>query len=287
VRVLKLRNRFKYIFLTILIASLLLSSQAFAADDTEDSLTLEIDYRVNSTSLVGAQFDLYLVAIRDENDDILPVEDFMTYNDDIKAAIDSGVETIDQKFMELTTLLEGYVKSQGDVIKPTDSGTTNASGILLFPTGDKALVDGLYLIIGHTLTQGGYIYEATPFMTFLPRYDGSMVDYYLRAIPKVDYREVPPPDNPSPDNPPPDNPPDEPTPDEPTPQSDDTPVPTLDGSVEDTPDISLQSDDTPLPTLEGSLPQTGQLWWPIPFLVAGGLILIIIGIVRRRSEYED
>lgn len=31
------------------------------------------------------------------------------------------------------------------------------------------------------------------------------------------------------------------------------------------------------------LPQTGQLWWPVPVLIAAGLILIIIGIARRGS----
>ena len=31
------------------------------------------------------------------------------------------------------------------------------------------------------------------------------------------------------------------------------------------------------------LPQTGQLWWPVPVLAAAGLILILIGIARRRS----
>lgn len=281
----KLRNRFKYIFLTILIASLLLSSQVFAADDTEDSLTLEIDYRVNNTFLVGAQFDLYLVATMDDNGDISPVNNFRLYNDDILDVIDNDIETIDQEFLKLTTLLEGYVGLHGDRIKPIDSGTTNSRGILLFPTGDEELVDGLYLIIGHTHTQDGYIYEATSFMTFLPRDDGSDIWRYLRAVPKVDYRKIPTPDTPS------DTPSGGDTPsDEPSPQSDDTPISllTLDGAVDDTTDlISPQSEDTPLPTLDGSLPQTGQLWWPIPFLVAGGLIMIIIGLVRRRSEYEE
>ena len=31
------------------------------------------------------------------------------------------------------------------------------------------------------------------------------------------------------------------------------------------------------------LPQTGQLWWPVPVLIAAGLILIIIGVARRRN----
>ena len=37
------------------------------------------------------------------------------------------------------------------------------------------------------------------------------------------------------------------------------------------------------PTGGGRLPQTGQLWWPVPVLTAGGLILIIAGIIRRRK----
>lgn len=36
------------------------------------------------------------------------------------------------------------------------------------------------------------------------------------------------------------------------------------------------------------LPQTGQLWWPVPVLLAGGLMLVIIGLVRRREDdYEE
>ena len=36
------------------------------------------------------------------------------------------------------------------------------------------------------------------------------------------------------------------------------------------------------------LPQTGQLWWPVPVLLAGGLVLVIIGLVRRREDdYEE
>lgn len=36
------------------------------------------------------------------------------------------------------------------------------------------------------------------------------------------------------------------------------------------------------------LPQSGQLWWPVPVLFAAGLLLVIIGLVRRREdEYES
>jgi len=32
------------------------------------------------------------------------------------------------------------------------------------------------------------------------------------------------------------------------------------------------------------LPQTGQLWWPVPMLIAVGMLCIIIGLLRRRSN---
>lgn len=40
----------------------------------------------------------------------------------------------------------------------------------------------------------------------------------------------------------------------------------------------------PSPTPRPSkLPQTGQIWWPVPVLFAAGLVLVIIGLIRRRS----
>lgn len=33
------------------------------------------------------------------------------------------------------------------------------------------------------------------------------------------------------------------------------------------------------------IPQTGQLWWPVPLLLMGGLTLIVIGLMQRRKEY--
>lgn len=36
-----------------------------------------------------------------------------------------------------------------------------------------------------------------------------------------------------------------------------------------------------------NLPQTGQLWWPVPVLTCAGLLMVVVGLVRRREgEYE-
>ena len=42
------------------------------------------------------------------------------------------------------------------------------------------------------------------------------------------------------------------------------------------------------PKPPGRTPNTGQLWWPVPVLISGGLVLVVVGMIRRRSScYED
>ena len=43
---------------------------------------------------------------------------------------------------------------------------------------------------------------------------------------------------------------------------------------------------TPPTTKPGELPRTGQLWWPVFVLVFGGLLLVIIGLIFKRTECE-
>ncbi|MCI5901512.1 MAG: Cna B-type domain-containing protein [Blautia sp.] len=35
------------------------------------------------------------------------------------------------------------------------------------------------------------------------------------------------------------------------------------------------------------LPQTGQLWWPVPVLLAGGLLMLVIGLLRQRGKRDE
>ena len=84
----------------------------------------------------------------------------------------------------------------------------------------------------------------------------------------------------SPDTPDTPNTPD--TPDTPgTPGTPDTPVVPI---VPDEPDRPGKPEPTVPPD---ELPQTGQLWWPVPLLTVAGLLLIIIGLIRKRGAgYE-
>lgn len=66
-------------------------------------------------------------------------------------------------------------------------------------------------------------------------------------------------------------------------------------TIEDIPDKPVPpSPDkpTPPPTQvrnpgKPTLPQTGQLWWPVPILMAAGMLLVVIGLIHRRGVADE
>ena len=85
-----------------------------------------------------------------------------------------------------------------------------------------------------------------------------------------------------------------PTPDQPTPTPSNSLTPAT-NPPQQSPSVSPStppgvsnkpSTSTPPSSGRTSLPQTGQLWWPVPLMLAVGLLLIAIGLLRRRG-YED
>ena len=99
----------------------------------------------------------------------------------------------------------------------------------------------------------------------------------------------------TPDEPPdepPDNPPDEPDepdtdiPDEPPPSTDVPDEPPPDTDIPDEPPPSTDIPDEPDQPDEPGLPQTGMLWWPVPLLSCGGLLLFLLGWGRRRRDAQ-
>ena len=54
-----------------------------------------------------------------------------------------------------------------------------------------------------------------------------------------------------------------------------------------TPEAPLPPDPAK-PTPGGpTLPQTGQVWWPVPFLLMTGLLLLAVGLFRRRTTGDE
>lgn len=79
----------------------------------------------------------------------------------------------------------------------------------------------------------------------------------------------------------------------PTPNDPDVPIddpdiplgpPPIDAVDEPPEEIEIDEPEIPL----GDLPQTGQLWWPVPFLAMAGMFLVLLGLIRRRGgEYYE
>lgn len=83
--------------------------------------------------------------------------------------------------------------------------------------------------------------------------------------------------------------PSDPTPEEPEEPEiplDDPEVPKSEPPDEPPPpddEVEIPDEDVPL----SDLPQTGQLWWPVPFLAVGGMFFLLIGALRRRRDTYD
>ncbi len=58
----------------------------------------------------------------------------------------------------------------------------------------------------------------------------------------------------------------------------------IDGSTERDSDVAESS---AKPNKPETLPKTGQLWWPVLFLICFGLLFIVIGLVQRRGTADE
>lgn len=97
------------------------------------------------------------------------------------------------------------------------------------------------------------------------------------------------PDQPDPPNPP-DNPNDPYTPQTPyDPDKPGDPDALNFPDVPDTPDGAGRGDPSTPSNRSGGpkLPQTGVLWWPVPVLLAAGLVLIAVGVTGRREDHAE
>ena len=116
-------------------------------------VSLTISYQDGNTPLVGAEFDIFLVATVDEYGELTTTKDFAQFHVNIRGKDDEAWRT-------LASTLEGYVLR--DDISPTDSGKTNDKGLVSFPTAGKSLKAGLYFVLGYRHTQNGFRYDPTP-----------------------------------------------------------------------------------------------------------------------------
>ncbi|MGI6316865.1 MAG: Cna B-type domain-containing protein [Christensenellales bacterium] len=286
--------------------------------DLSREVSLTVLYQNNDTPLIGAEFSVYLVATVNEQAELTPVEAFSRYSVEIQSKDEETWKT-------LASTLEGYVLR--DAVPPAGIGVTDAQGKVTFPADGNTLTPGLYLVLGSRHIQDGYRYDAMPFVVMLPSLDretGAWVydvetyakndfapvsgDTVARKVIKVwkdnGYKEE--------------------RPQEVVVQllRDGNVFDTVTLHAGNNWRYSWEGldsryswtvvekelrnytvkivregitfiitnthpndkPDDPPPVI----PQTGQLWWPVPLLVCGGLLFIVMGlIVRRGAAYEE
>ena len=315
----KINKRFAGVLLAIMTIVMTIPMQVMAAGriDLERDIDFSIAYQNGDTPIIGAGFDIYLVATVDEYGELTTTDDFAQFNVDIRGENDDAWKT-------LASTLQGYVLR--DNISPADSGKTDQQGVISFSSAEKKLTPGLYLVLASRHTQDGYIYEALPTVVMLPSLDKENNDwvYEVTANPKFESTPVPK--------------------DEKVTRKvmkiwkdegheKDRPKEIVvqllqDNKIYDTVTLSLANNwsytweeldasyrwtvveketkgytvavnregatfmvtntyDTPKMPSKTPLPQTGQLWWPVPVLIIAGLFAVVIGLFLRRGAENE
>lgn len=135
--------------------------------------TLTVFYTHEKTPIVGAAFNVYLIAVPDMNDVYHPTDEFKDF------PVDFSPKT-DEDMYNLATTLEGYVLF--GKITPLFTGYTNKEGTFVFNVNKEYQPKGLYLIIGEQHTQDNIIYTSEAFAVFLPSTDNDgNVQYEITA----------------------------------------------------------------------------------------------------------
>lgn len=186
----KLKKLSAVLFALILILTLPVPSLAAAAIDTAHPVSLTIRYQQDGTPVSGALFALYRVADIDAYAELTLTGDFTQYPVRLDG-LDSAA------WRALAETLAAY--AQRDRLTPLDSGVTDQNGELTFPTEEKTLLPGLYLVTGQPFSDGYRVYNTEPFLICLPNLDETTDtwQYDVTVSPKFTSTPIPapPPDD--------------------------------------------------------------------------------------------
>lgn len=306
-------KRYKKIFL-IMIMSLLFSKSVFAAGDIDQSKTVSLTIKAicGENAVAGMEFRGYRISDIEENGELTVTDRFAAYRDalDIRGENDSAwsemAAVLEQEILKDTSL-KAEVISQTD-----DQGSLSMEDISM----------GLYLFVAEAVEQNEKIYTVAPFFVMLPSQDKqtNTWEYEIAVNAKIqsesvrtdfkvikiwkdnchenqrpksieivlwcdgkEYDKVTLPENGQWQH---------------TwsnletghkwtvteKQQDGYAEPKIEreGYTFTVTNTCSKPKDNP-----SKLPQTGQLWWPVPVLICGGLLCIVIGLGRkRRAEHE-
>ena len=159
----------------------LLATQALAAP-LEDSGTLTIQSQYGTEKPVpvpGMKYSLYRIADIDEGSKITLTETFKDYPVKLEGETAADWDGIAQ-------VLSGYVRKDG--IEASYVAPSGEDGTVKFD-----VERGLYLVIGQSVTVGGYVYKVSPCIVCVPNIVDGKWNYDVTMLPKLDRDAVPPP----------------------------------------------------------------------------------------------
>ena len=314
----KIYKRFCALLLALLAAALLLPVGASAAGSIDlghtHSLTITAVYA--DMPISGLRFDAYLISTVDQYGELTVIDRYGAYAEslDIRGKNDTAWQNMAQ------TLAREILLDPD--LKPSRSAVTNSDGVAAFTD----IPMGLYLVPGSTIQKNGYVYSTSPFFVMLPEQDlsSNTWNYHVVANAKpgqdpvrADYEVIKVwKDSCHKDQ----------RPESITislicdgVENDTITLPyegawsytwkNLDTNHQWTvtekrengyqdPKVQQEGNTfivtntcskptTPPQPDKPTLPQTGQLWWPVPVLIAAGLLFVVIGLVRRRGTIDE
>ena len=180
------RRKRTLVLLAAVLCLLTSVAQAAGSIDLTRKPTLTLTCRDGKTALSGAKFSIYRVADADETGELTVRSEFDEFDLDIRGKND-------RRWREMAQTLESYVLRRE--LTPADSGKTDKTGMLTFPTQGKTLAAGLYLVIGERHTQGGNDYDAEPFFVLLPTQDLENNEWVYDISANVKFGKTPVPDD--------------------------------------------------------------------------------------------
>lgn len=178
------RGKYRLCILVLLAVFLLpIPVQAAGSIDTSRDVSLQIAFSWEEAPLVGAEFSLWQVCRVDAFGYLTPLEEFS----DFSQLLDIRGQN-DQRWQEAAGELERYLLTNPEIL-PTDRAVTDAQGIAAFPSDSSSLPQGLYLVQRVHHLQENHVYSTAPFFVMLPTRDRNLWNYTVQARAKVEQRE--------------------------------------------------------------------------------------------------
>lgn len=298
------------------ISFLPVTALAAGSIDLHHAHNLTVTAVFDQTPVSGMRFDAYLVSTVDEYGELTVIDRYQEYAEELDIRGKN-----DERWQAMAQILAREIMLD-DPLKPSRSAVTDADGLAAF----SEILPGLYLIVGHGIEKDGYVYSTSPFFANVPEQDlGSNAwnyDVVANAKPgrepvKADYQVIKVwKDDCHRDQRPksitlslicdgevydtvtlPHNGAWRYTWEDLETNHQWTVTEKKENGYQD-PHVQQEGNTfivtntcsktaTPTQPDNPTLPQTGQLWWPVPVLIAAGLLFVVIGLARRRGTSHE